>query len=135
VEAKKIARTAVLEYLSQFDQTKSDEKQLVDNIMLFIGRPGRTISARGPVMSPTGALRDMLIAAGTKGVAEIEIYKAFKIGRPEMTIKCRVLVQRAKTPADRVWVTFDAATETYKVAGHGPSAPKGWAGYVPGEEL
>lgn len=131
VDDRKAAKVEVLEYLKQFDQTKPDEKKLFDQIMLFVGATTRTGGVRSAPISPTGALKDALVAAGTKGLTEMDIFKLFKIGRPEMIIKMRVLIQRAKEPKDRVWVTFTEGDETYRVVATGAATPKGWTGYVP----
>jgi len=133
-EAKKKARAAararVVEYISQFDLTKPKEKQLVDDIRSFIGGGAQRV-ARVATKSVNSALRDALIAAGDKGLSEMDVFKQFKIGRPEMVTKIRILVL-CPNPDDRVWARFDEAKESYFVVGKGANPPKGWDGYVPG---
>jgi hypothetical protein len=136
VEARKAAKANVLEYLKQFDLTKADEKKLHDEIMLFVGATARSSGTRATPLSPTSALKDALVGAGAKGLSETDIFKLFRIGRPEMIIKMRILIQRAKKPEDRVWVSFtEGKTPTddgiYKVLATGKDAPKDWTGYTP----
>jgi hypothetical protein len=128
IEAKK----RVLEYLSQFDLTKPEEKQLVDDIKVFVGGGGQKV-ARVATKSINSALRDAFLAAGDKGLSEMDVFKQFKIGRPEMVTKIRILVL-CPNPDDRVWVNFDESKETYFVVGKGANPPKGWGGYVPGKK-
>lgn len=127
------ARKRIEEYLSQFDLTKPEEKQLVDDIRLFIGKGGGQRTARVSTKSVNSAIRDAFLAAGDKGLTEMDIFKAFKIGRPEMVTKIRILVL-CPNPDDRVWVKFDEEKETYFVVGKGAEPPKGWDGYVPAEK-
>ena len=68
-----------------------------------------------------------------KGLSEMDIFKMFKIGRPMMAAKVRILVLTAN-PADRVWVAFDEPNEIYNVVGTGAKPPKDWDGYVPAEK-
>jgi hypothetical protein len=64
----------------------------------------------------------------------MDIFKQFRIGRPEMVTKCRILVL-CPNPADRVWVKFDEPTETYNVVGTGATPPEGWDGYIPSSKV
>ena len=132
VEAKKVARervrTFLLENADQLGGLKVD-------IELFIGSGSRARGEREPTIAPTSALRTALLEAGDKGLSEMDIFKMFKIGRPEMNIKRRVLVQSAKKPEDRVWISFDKEAETWNVVGKGAKAPEGWDGWLPGDDL
>ena len=130
VAAKKEAKARVLAFLADNAEALG---ALKGDIMLFLGT-GRVRSGKAATVAPTNALRQALLDAGAKGLGEMDIFKAFKIGRPEMSIKRRVLVQSAKTPEDRVWIDFDEKTEVWKVVGTGAKAPEGWDGYVPAEK-
>ncbi len=126
--AKTKARTLITEYLTQFDVTKPDEKALIDAIRLFIGGGQRMVTR-----SINAALRDAFIAAGDKGLTELEVFKQFKIGRPEMGTKIRVLLKHLN-PEDRIWIRFDEEHETYRAVGRGKTPPKGWTGFNPDAE-
>ena len=63
----------------------------------------------------------------------MEVFKQFKIGRPEMSNKCRLFL-KTDNPADRVWIAFDSDDEVYRVVGTGAKAPKDWQGFVPADE-
>ncbi len=128
--AKKEAKGRIIAFLADNSEALGTLK---GDIMLFLGT-GRARSGKTVTVAPTNALRQALLDAGTKGLGEMDIFKAFKIGRPEMSIKRRVLVQSAKTPADRVWINFDESKEVWTVVGTGAKAPEGWDGYVPAEK-
>ena len=124
------ARKRVLEFVSanaeQLDTVAAD-------ILLFVGKVHR---ARAPRTSINSALRTALLEAGEKGLSEMDVFKMFKIGRPEMSIKSRLFVQ--VEPKDRVWFRFyetaDGADGTYKVMSTGPKPPKGWEGHIPADK-
>ena len=84
------------------------------------------------VASSIDLLKEALIEAGEEGLSEMDVFMQFKIGRPEMTIKCRNLV-KTKDPSDRVWVQFDSDLEKYFVVGEGAEMPEDWQGYIPAE--
>lgn len=122
VEAQKRVRAFVAENAEQLGNLASD-------ILMFVGA-ART-SVRGPAKaSVNAAIREALLKAGSKGLSEMDVFKAFKIGRPEMVTKIRILVL-CPNPDDRVWVKFSEEDETYRVVGTGAQPPKGWEGYVP----
>jgi hypothetical protein len=129
-EARKAARSLVLKYLTETtmpEDVRSAIKSFVGSGKSGLKRSVSTINV---------ALREALMNAGDTGLSEMDIFKMFKIGRPEMVTKIRILVL-CKNPDDRVWTVFDDATETYKVVGLGKNPPEGWDGYIPtkGEDL
>lgn len=124
--ARKVARERIVKFI--VDNT-TELGGLVDDLKLFIGG-GRAGGARAPRTSINSELRTALIEAGDVGLGEMDVFKRFHIGRPEMITKGRIFVL-CPNPADRVWVKFDEATETYKVVGKGINPPKEWDGYVP----
>ena len=125
-EMRASARARVLAFLTdnaeQLGSLKAD-------IELFIGKGPRTKSA---VKSVNSELRDAFLAKGE--LSEMDIFKMFKIGRPEMITKCRILVL-CPNPDDRVWVKFDEAKEVYRVVGTGAKPPEGWTGYIPSAKV
>jgi hypothetical protein len=128
--AKKEARKAAQVKVREFANGLEDE-DMKKAILFLIGSGQR--AARGAVRSVNKVLLEALQAAGDEGLSEMDIFKQFKIGRPEMTTKVRIFL---KTPnvEDRVWVSFDEESETYRVVGSGASAPEGWDGFVPADE-
>jgi hypothetical protein len=129
-DAKKAARKAARERIVKFLADNADQLGgLVDDVKLFIGS-GKAPGAGLKRSSVNSELREALLSSGDKGLTEMDIFKAFRIGRPEMVTKIRVLVL-CPNPADRVWVRFDEASEVYKVVGKGANPPKSWDGYVP----
>jgi hypothetical protein len=122
-EARKAARGRIVTFLNEnADQLGA----LKADIELFIGKGGARVGVPGANFE----LRDALIAAGAKGMSELDIFKKYHVGRNEMKVKIRIFLL-TPNPVDRVWVTFDEASETYKVVGAGEKAPAGWTGYDP----
>lgn len=134
IEIKKAERTEARKRVLAFVAANEEQlDKIADDIRLFVGREH---AARAPRASINTALRAALLeahAAG-KGLTEMELFLAFKIGRPEMAVKARILVLTAN-PADRVWIKFDEETEVYSVAGLGVNPPKDWTGYVPANKV
>ena len=122
-EARKGARGRIMTFLADNAETLG---ALKGDIELFIGKGG----ARAGVPGANFELRDALVAAGDKGISEMDIFKKYHVGRNEMKVKIRIFLL-TPNPADRVWVTFDESKEIYKVVGKGEKAPAGWDGYVP----
>jgi len=130
-EAKKKAYQDAKSRVRDYIKTLSSDDLLKADLVLLVGTGQR--ASRGPVSSINTVLRDAIIASGDEGLSEMDIFKQFKIGRPEMTTKIRIFV-KTPNPDDRVWVNFDESTEIYKVVGLGKDAPEGWDGFVPADE-
>lgn len=130
--AKKRAETLKIkkeakERVRKFAEGVKDE-QLRADLMLLVSaseKKPRTANA-GP--SVNQQIKDMLIEK--KELSELDIFKNFKIGRPEMNIKRRLFVKDCE-PKDRVWFSFDEDKEVYKLVATGEKAPSGWDGYDP----
>lgn len=129
-EAKSAARKRVLAFLSD---NEKDLGTLADDIRMFVGKAA-VARTKTSVRSVNSDLRDAFLEAGDAGLTEMDIFKRFKIGRPEMVTKIRILVL-CPNPADRVWVKFDEPTETYHVVGIGVNPPAGWDGYIPSSKV
>lgn len=70
-----------------------------------------------------------------KGQAKEDIvFREFKYGRKDCAGQIRKHLKKSE-PANRVWISFNAETETYKVEGKGAKAPANWTGYEPAEEV
>jgi len=81
--------------------------------------------------SQIDSIRDFFIAKKT--ATEMDIFKEFKLGRPEMRGKMKQLVI-PKNPKDRVWVQFNEDDGTYKVVATGEKMPANWEGFIPPDE-
>lgn len=133
-EARKAERAEAKKRVLQFLADNKDElgDDLIKDVMLFVGKP-RAARKGGTRASVNQALRTALLEAGDQGLSEMDVFKMFKIGRPEMVTKIRILVL-TPNPDDRVWVKFFEDDEVYRVVGTGPEPPKGWDGYVPSDK-
>lgn len=131
VVAKKLARADAKKRIIAFLKDNSEQLgSLKGDIEMFIGK-GQS-AARSAPRTVNSELRDAFIEKGS--LSEMDIFKAFRIGRPEMVTKIRILVL-CPNPADRVWVKFDEAAEVYSVVGTGAEAPEGWDGYIPSTKV
>ncbi len=128
-EKKKSARVRIAQFLAENAEQLGSLK---DDIELFLGRAGTRRSRGTGVASLNFQIRKAFLDAMPDGLSEMDIFKQFHIGRPEMLNKIRLMIL-TPNPEDKVWVTFDDATETYNVVGTGKDAPTGWTGYLPAE--
>lgn len=128
-DQKKAERIAAKELVRSFMKDLED-KELKDAIILLIGT-GQRRAGGGGRTNVNALLRDAFLADDE--ISEMDLFLKFKIGRPEMTTKIRIFL-KTPNPEDRVWVTFDADSEVYKVVGLGAETPKGWDGFVPADE-
>jgi hypothetical protein len=124
--ARKEARARVLQFVK--DNT-ANLGPIAADILSFVGKQSSP-KVTGVSRSINSDLRDAFLAAGDSGLTEMDIFRQFKIGRPEMVTKIRILVL-CPNPTDRVWVKFNEATETYHIVGLGAEPPAGWDGYIP----
>lgn len=77
-------------------------------------------------------IRDLLLDGEEH--AEMEIFKAFHIGRPEMAGKIRMFIRNPNFD-ERLWIHFDEEKEVYQLKGKGKEAPEGWTGFMPAENI
>jgi ligand-binding sensor domain-containing protein len=95
-------------------------------LVVGVGRVGR----KSTVASMNMQIKDALIEAGEQGLTEMDIFKQFKIGRPEMNRKVRLFLKVAD-PDSRVWVSFKDGV--YRVEALGANPPEEWGGYLPSD--
>lgn len=126
-QAKKEAKVRVLQFVK--DNLK-DLGPIADDIKVLIGARGPNAHSAVPGVTRTVNADLRTAFLDKKALSEMDIFKQFHLGRPEMVNKRRVLVL-CPNPADRVWVDFDEKTETYIVVGTGPTPPTGFTGYIP----
>lgn len=96
---------------------------------------GKAVRVKGEKTGKTLSLTDKLYAAfcgfaNGDGMDELELFKQFKIGRGEMRKKVRSLIRDCAS-ADRIYIAFDEAKESWIVQGRGATPPAGWKGYMP----
>lgn len=125
-EAKKkrdSARSIIREFLNT-----CEDVALKTAITLFVGSGQRASGVSG--------INNLLYEAfKEKGsLTEMEVFKQFHIGRPDMKNKVRIFIKFMPTPEDRIWVSFNPETETYTMDGAGANPPEGWKGYIIVEE-
>lgn len=125
-EAKKkrdSARSIVRDFLNT-----CEDVALKTAITLFVGSGQRSSGVSG--------VNNLLYEAFKKNgsLTEMEVFKQFHIGRPDMKNKVRIFIKFMPTPEDRIWVSFNQETETYTMDGEGANPPEGWTGYIIVEE-
>lgn len=130
VEQARLLRKEAKTRLRDFAKTLDDDDDLKPDILLLVGTAARARTGRATV-SVNQVLRDIFLEKGE--ISEMEIFKNFKIGRPEMSIKTRIFV-KVPNPEDRIWIVFDEEEEVYHMVAKGAKAPKNWDGYVPADE-
>ena len=138
-KAKTDKRWESIMRLRQYHETLDTNDPLKDDLKLIVGSGARgsrgsgskTAGARIAKKAADKALRDMFIERDE--VSEMDIFKAFKIGQPEMATKIRVFLKVPNT-ADRIWVKFFQDEEVYRLMGVGAKAPKDWDGFEPVDE-
>lgn len=125
-EAKK-KRDAARSIIRNFLNTCEDIA-LKNAITLFVGSGQRASGVSG--------VNNLLYAAFKEhgSLTEMEVFKQFHIGRPDMKNKVRIFIKFMPTPEDRIWVSFNPETETYTMDGEGANPPEGWEGYIIVEE-
>ena len=124
-EAKNAAKSLLREYMKE-EETPAN---IAEALRLIVGQK----RVRKPRVSPLELLRQEFLK--NNQLSEMEIFDSFKIGRPEMVVKRRLLIQRyLSTPEDIIWIKFFPDEEMYKVLAIGATAPDGWDGYLPVSE-
>jgi hypothetical protein len=125
-KSKSEAKVRVLQFLKDNGPSLGT---VANDIKMLIGARGPSgTRAPGLVKSINSDLRAAFL--DKKSISEMDVFKTYHIGRPEMTNKIRVLVL-CPNKADRVWVKLDDVGEKYDVVGVGAKAPDGWTGYDP----
>lgn len=74
-------------------------------------------------------LLDLFMANDGK-VTLMQVFKEFRMGEGEMRIRMRNAIHDRK-PEERMWITYDADTETYTLEEVGVNPPDGWTGTLP----
>jgi hypothetical protein len=129
-------RNASKKVVRAFMQTiagDEDQRELYNSLKFLVGAGFRAPGAGGTTSKRTIIL-EAVTKAGKDGLSEMDLFKQFRIGRPEMQANVRYWIRNPKNKADRVWVGFDETKEVYGVVGKGATPPKGWTGYVPDDE-
>lgn len=74
-------------------------------------------------------LLDLFMANDGK-VTLMQVFKEFRMGEGEMRVRMRNAIHDRK-PEERMWITYDADTETYTLEEVGLNPPAGWTGTLP----
>ncbi len=125
--AKKEAKTKLLGFLKE-----NEDFEFAAELKLLIATAARESKPRSESINET--LKQALIEAGDEGLSEMDIFKKFKIGQPEMSIKTRLFV-KVKDPKDRIWIEFFEDEGLYKVVATGADMPEDWDGYIPADQV
>ena len=67
-------------------------------------------------------------------IDETAIFTELKLGRSDMNKNIKLMIKNYK-PENRTWVKFNSEDGEYIVEGRGATAPEGWTGYLPVEEV
>lgn len=122
-EQRKLAKNFLRQALAEYELPEEFKKALV----LVIGSGSRAGAPAGTT-GILGKLRDAFTK--DKTIDELKLFQMFKIGRSEMNKHAKRLISKVE-PAERLWISFDAASESWVLAGTGATPPKGWKGYIP----
>jgi len=130
-DAARLLRNEAKTRLRDFAKTLEDDDALKADLFLIIGTGQRAGGIGRVRVNMDMAIRDLFLEE--KEIHEMDIFKNFKIGRPQMTNKIRIFL-KVPNPDDRIWVRFFPDEETYRIVGKGANPPKDWEGFVPADE-
>ena len=124
-EKKKGQRREAKGFLREFMKTL-EEGDLKVALMLVVGSG---IRGRAAVASIKTKIKEALLEAAETGISEMQMFKVFKIGQPEMARNIKSFLKG--DPESRVWVQL--TDETYTIVGLGAEVPDNWKGYIPAD--
>ena len=124
--AKKVAKEKLLDFLKE--NPKFELAKEIKLVCSFVA------DHKVRCESVLSLLRKAFVEAGSEGLSEMSIFKAFKIGQPEMGIKTRQLIKDVEKVEDRLWIQFFPDEELYKIIATGADMPSDWEGYVPADQ-
>jgi hypothetical protein len=131
-KAKLEARQTLIDFVKSYaDETvKLAAAKLWPNAMSGIAsvpRESNKVTAGELLLSLFGANP---VAGAT--ISEAEVFQKIDgYGRMEMRKAMVRAVKNAKTPEERVWVSFDFTTKLYTLRNIGPDMPDPWSGFRP----
>jgi hypothetical protein len=100
-----------------------------DDILALAGK--RTITNKvktGVVRTINAELKAAFLEKKT--INELDIFRTFHIGRPEMAGKIRAFILAPKAE-DKIWIKLDEAKGDYIMVGTGANTPADWDGFLP----
>lgn len=124
-EKKKAQRRAAKGFLREFVKTL-EEGDLKVALTLVVGSG---IRGRAAVPSIKNKIKEALLEAAETGISEMQMFKQFKVGQPEMARNIKSFLKG--DPESRVWVQL--TDETYSIVGLGAEVPDNWEGYIPAD--
>ena len=118
---------AILHTFATSDAVAKLPKEVVASMLRLSKAPSVSRAGKGGSKNPfMDAIRGLFTKKGVV-VSEIDVFVATKMGRGEMRAKVRQNLKSA-VPAERMWIEFNADTESWKLLSIGEAQPKGWAG-------
>lgn len=120
------AKTVVRSWLYSSDTTELST-DVVAALKTMI--PNRASGGRVKRATVLDNLAELFKTAPDGVVGLFDIFKRFKMGEGEMRVRIRQLINQEADK--RVWISYDADKEQYKLEGTGAKAPKGWTGHLP----
>jgi hypothetical protein len=127
------ARTALREFAKTLDTTDADNAKLKELIDIVAGVEKQKGLPRVSAKKQMNEDIKTLLLDGQEH-SEMEIFKTFHVGRPEMAGKIRLFI-RNENVDERLWIHFDEEKESYRLMGQGKDAPDGWTGFLPAENV
>jgi hypothetical protein len=100
-----------------------------DDILALAGKRSITGKVKtGVVRTINAELKAAFIEKKT--INELDIFRTFHIGRPEMAGKIRAFILAPKAE-DKLWIKLDETKGDYVLVATGAATPAGWDGFVP----
>lgn len=122
---KKAQRREAKGFLREFIKTLEDGDLKVALTLII----GTGIRGRAAVPSIKTKIKEALLEAAETGISEMQMFKLFKIGQPEMARNIKSFLKG--DPESRVWVQL--TEEAYIIVGLGAEVPDNWEGYIPAD--
>lgn len=125
-EEKRVARNEAKARIRSFMKECEDD-QLKADLALIVGT-GQRAGGGSSKANINNIIRQTFLNKGE--LTEMEVFKDFRLGRPAMKTKIRLMIILPE-PEDRVWVKFFPEEEVYRIVGTGAEPPEDWDGYLP----
>lgn len=109
-----------------FTFIETDEyKALADDVKDAIVRLAKKASPTSAKASTQGFLQELFPEVGHV-LDEFELFKSTKMGRAEMRKKVFYAMKKCANPAEKMWVRFDKALESWVLDSIGSDVPSNW---------
>lgn len=132
-EAAKKAKAYLAEVLLGQHPEVALPNEVLEAIRVLVpvraAKKGGTSVPRNAKQQLLDKLLDLFMANDGK-LSLMQIFKEFRMGEGEMRVRMRNAINDRK-PEERMWISYDAASETYTLEHVGSDAPANWAGPMP----